>query len=170
MPPGTFCVGSGTARRVQPRCSKKKWQKLPACVRLVTHMWLFAQTQRLIGSSEKFQPWQQVLWHLVLNTAIIYSASLGSFGGKPGQDLQPECWWLLPRDGWSPEQAERGVPVAPSQIMAPLSPAWALLQSLILWVQKCDFPLPSCTASWHLCSSERSSLKLLKEKRENQKD
>lgn len=41
-------------------------------------------------------------------------------------DLGRSCrQWLLPGAGWSAEQAQRGVPAAPSQISAPLSPAWA---------------------------------------------
>lgn len=129
---GTFRMGMGTTHRVRPRCSEKTWQKLPAHVRLVTGTRWLVWTQRLIGSSEKFQPWQQVLWHLVLNAGIIYPTNLGWFGGRLGWEPQPDCWRLLPRDGWAPEQAQRGVPAAPSQITAPLSPTWALLLSPIL--------------------------------------
>lgn len=55
--PGTFHIGRGT---VQPRCSEKTCQELPAHIRLAMHLCLFAPTQRLIGSS--LSPQRDPFW------------------------------------------------------------------------------------------------------------
>lgn len=142
--PGTFCVGSGTFHVGCSSHAPRTGKKLPACAWLVTHMWLFSWTQRLIRSSEKFQPQQLVLWHFVLNMGIADSTNLDSFGGRAGWEfvacLTAAPSWSRHREGF----------------------LWFLPKSLLHSHQcghcycpqssrdKCASPLPSHAASWHL--------------------
>lgn len=124
-PWGLAVLERGTARRVRTRCSERSCQTLPARAQPATNIWLFARTQRLSRSNEKFQPWQQVLWHLVLSTGIVYSAHLDPAVGGLGRSCGS-----LPKT--APPRARRHrarspgtnvpVPVLPCHLLTPPLP------------------------------------------------